>query len=61
MLSGDDVILIDICEQVQSGERKGKKKKKKPLELKMYLNGDLTEGTTVERRGGGKHYFVINF
>lgn len=56
--SGDDVILIDQCEQSHNTKTKKGKKKRKPLDVKMFLNGDLTEGTIVERRGGGKYYTV---
>lgn len=48
-----------MCEQAKNKEytKKGKKKSKK-LDVKMFLNGELTEGTIVERIGGGKTYKV---
>ena len=51
--SGDDVIVVDRC-----GATMGKSKKKTPMKLRMFLNGDLTEGTEVFRQSGGKKYMV---
>lgn len=36
----------------------GKSKKKTPMKLRMFLNGELTEGTEVFRQSGGKKYTV---
>ncbi|XP_056005500.1 uncharacterized protein LOC130050218 isoform X5 [Ostrea edulis] len=52
--SGDDVILVDVC-----GPTMGKSPKQTPYTIKMYLNGDLTPGTEVIRRFGGKTYEII--
>lgn len=51
--SGDDVIVVDRC-----GPTMGKSKKKTPMKLRMFLNGELTEGTEVFRQSGGKKYTV---
>ncbi|XP_062619832.1 von Willebrand factor D and EGF domain-containing protein-like, partial [Saccostrea cucullata] len=52
--SGDDVILFDVC-----GPSMGKSSRRTRYTMKMYLNGDLTPGTDVIRKGGGKTYEVI--
>jgi hypothetical protein len=51
--SGDDVILVDVC-----GPSMGKSSSRTPYTLKMYLNGELTPGTEVIRKAGGKTYEV---
>jgi hypothetical protein len=51
--SGDDVILVDVC-----GPSMKKTSRRTPYTLKMYLSGDLTPGTEVIRKSGGKTYEV---
>lgn len=48
--SGDDIIVFDSCDP--DG---GKKVKHNPLDIRMYLNGELTPGTRVHRYGNKKY------
>lgn len=50
--SGDDVIVVDICGV------KRKRGKKIPLKAYMYLNGDLTSGTSIISYKNGINYKV---
>jgi hypothetical protein len=51
--SGDDVIVLDVC-----GKDRPKGRKRRPLSKKLYLNGELTPGTSVYQHHKGKKYEV---
>ena len=53
--SGDDVIVLDVCGQTRSTG----KKKRRPLTKKLFLNGELTPGTSVFQHRKGKKYEVM--
>ncbi|XP_078311472.1 von Willebrand factor D and EGF domain-containing protein-like [Crassostrea virginica] len=55
--SGDDVIVLDVCGQTRSTG----KKKRRPLTKKLFLNGELTPGTSVFQQRKGKKYEVMAF
>ena len=46
----DDIILFDKC-----GSKRGSRR---PLDIQLILNGELTPGTKIFRYGGGKKYQV---
>ncbi|XP_078311454.1 uncharacterized protein LOC111132750 [Crassostrea virginica] len=52
--SGDDVIVLDVCGQTRSTG----KKKRRPLTKKLFLNGELTPGTSVFQHRKGKKYEI---
>ena len=43
----DDVIVIDRCSQV-----KGRKVTAQPIQIRSYVNGQITPGFKVYRTGG---------
>ena len=51
--SGDDVIVIDSC-----GPGKTPVSRTPQIEVRLYLNGDLTPGTKIEQYNGGTTYRV---
>lgn len=51
--SGDDVIVLDVC-----GKTRRSGKKRRPLTKKLFLNGELTPGTSVYQHNKGKKYEV---
>ena len=51
--SGDDVIVIDVC-----GPNGTPASRIPQIEVQLYLNGDLTPGTTIEQYNGGTAYKV---
>ena len=51
--SGDDVILVDSC-----GPESTPKKRTPQIEVRLYLNGDLTPGTEIIQYDGGRTYKV---
>ena len=54
--SGDDVIVIDSC-----GPAETPKSRTPQIEVRLYLNGDLTPGTKIEQYNGGREYKVSVF
>ena len=51
--SGDDVIVIDSCGASGTPVRRTPQ-----IEVRLYLNGDLTPGTKIEQYDGGRTYKV---
>ncbi|CAI9738780.1 Willebrand factor D and EGF domain-containing [Octopus vulgaris] len=51
--SGDDVIVFDRC-----GFSKNSKKANKKLDIKLFLNKELTEGTHIVKKNNGREYRV---
>ena len=51
--SGDDVIVIDSC-----GPDRTPVSRTPQIEVRLYLNGDLTPGTKIEQYNGGTTYKV---
>ena len=51
--SGDDVIVIDSC-----GASGTPVYRTPQIEVRLYLNGDLTPGTKIEQYNGGTTYKV---
>jgi hypothetical protein len=51
--SGDDIILFDRC-----GPNMDEPRENRPIDIHMLVNGELTEGTKVLRKQGGKSYEV---
>ena len=51
--SGDDVIVIDSC-----GPDEKPVTRTPQMEVRLYLNGDLTPGTKIEQYNGGTTYKV---
>ena len=51
--SGDDVILIDSCGPDATPETRTPQ-----IEVRLYLNGDLTPGTEIIQYDGGRTYKV---
>ena len=51
--SGDDVILIDSCGPDATPETRMPQ-----IEVRLYLNGDLTPGTEIIQYDGGRTYKV---
>lgn len=56
-MSGDDVIVIDICGPARRMEETEEDKNRQVLHL--YANGKLTPGTRIRRLQGGKMYEVM--
>ena len=54
--SGDDVIIMDRC--FGDGQFGNKIRRNAPLDIQLYLNGELTPGTVVTRLRGGKEIRV---
>ena len=60
--SGDDVIIMDRCGAGKPDENGAlSTEKDRRMTMAMYLNGELTEGTSIEKKKGGKKFYVSHW